>query len=310
MRMNCQLNPNARLFQVLPCLVEQHLSAEADLPFLKQVLWRTHGLDGAPRATVAQLVDATGATRVRVTQARQQVLSLVGELLNELRAEQHDCHRASEDLRLIESELDSLSDVVATANLEELLEARGGKALNPGWVQLLLRVKGFQPVRLHAARGLKMDPACFRAAALPEKNLQKVVHKLYALEGRASEVRVERFIHELRRAEQVEIAAVQLGALIGNIRSLEIHQGAIRTVTCYLNRPSDRRVRESTARAQEARPSASAFDELVQRSEIVVQRSQPVTNSPMPVPGASPPVAKSHHRPLLGLARAPRGARI
>ncbi len=118
-----QLNPNPRLFHVLPYLVEQKLSQQADLSFLKQVLWKTHGLDGAPRATVAQLVDASGATRARVTQTREQVLSLVGALLDELSADQHDCHRASEDLHLIESELDSLSDVVATAKLEELLEA-------------------------------------------------------------------------------------------------------------------------------------------------------------------------------------------
>lgn len=303
MRTIGRLNPNTRLFHVLSHLVEHKLSQQADLSFLKQVLWRTHGLDGAPRATVAQLAESTGATRSRVTQVRQQLLKLVGNLLSELCADQHDCPRASEDLRQIECELNSLGDVVATTRLENLLEARGGKAINPGWVHLLLRVMGFQPVRLHTAHGLHMEPACVRTAAIAEKTLQKVLSKLHALEGRASEIPVERFIRELRRSEKVEIDAVQLEAIIATIRSLEIHQGAIRTVTRYLDRPSDRRVRESAARAEQARQRAKSFEDLVQRSAIVVQRPERSTPLPALAPGSSLPGARCHHRPILGIGR-------
>ena len=230
-------------FSIFGLLIEQVLSNEPDRVLLLNILWRTHGLDGGPRATISELSSMLGVSRDRVIACRKQILQGLQQALSSLAASEGDHIKAQTDLQGLKSDLNRLGDIVPERFLDHLARQHCGKPLNKGWTNLLYRVLGYQPVRRDVIKGLGLEASWFQQTRLPEKSLSMVARKLKSMKGRAVEEELSAFVRDVNKNLAVPVEQTQIVYLVRLMQEMEIHQGTVRTTIHGLVCPADQRRR-------------------------------------------------------------------
>ena len=282
-------------FSIFGLLIEQVLSNEPDRVLLLNVLWRTHGLDGGPRSTISELAVMLGVTRDRVVACRKQILESLQQALSRLAASEGELNKSQKDLQALKSDLNRLGDIVPERFLDHLARQHCGKPLNKGWINLLYRVLGYQPVKRDVTKGLGLEASWFQQTRLPEKSLSMVARKLKSMKGKPVKEELSAFVRDVNKNMAAPVEQKQIVCLVRLMQEMEIHQGSIRTSTQALVRAVDQRKRHEREHPTGVAAKTTRSPDDLTRADILIKRKMSI---PVPVRCNKQSCAYGNHQPI------------